>query len=100
MKWIALVVAISVSLFAVAYWGYLQGIEAQATLEVPYILVIQQLAECHEMRDWECVQTTNNVLSDILASKMEVLVERAMVDESVRDDVEAFLEWHDATWTD
>ena len=100
MKWITAIVAISVFLFAAAYWGYLRGIEAQAVLEAPYIPVIQGLAECHEKRDWDCVQVTNEMLSVMLASKMEVLVDESLIDESVRDDIDAFLEWHETTWID
>ncbi len=100
MKRIAVVITISVALFAAAYWGYIRGIEAQATLDPLYIPVIQGLSVCHEKRDWECVEVTNKVMSVMLASRLEVLVEKAMIEESVRDDVEAFLEWHDATWVD
>ena len=98
-KWIAIVVASLVLLFGAAYWGYVRGIESQAALEAPYIVVIQGLAECHEKRDWECVQLTNEMMSVMLASKMKVLVDESMVDDSVLDDVEAFLKWHEETWT-
>jgi len=98
-RWIA-VVAIPILLFGATYWGYLRGIESQAVLEAPYIVVIQGLAECHENRDWECVQVTNEMMSTMFASKMGVLIEKSMIDESIRGEVEAFLEWHEATWAD
>ena len=94
---IALLLSVVVTgLYGAAYWGQRHRIKASTRLEAAYIPLIRKGQECHAQADWNCVRITREMMAGLLATRLTVLRNNSLIDESVSEAVDDYLAWYDS----
>ncbi len=88
-----LLVATVALVFVTAYFGQRYGIKSSTQIEAAYIPLLQKQHDCIASGETECIRATNEMMSSLLATRMKVLKEEALVHESVEEEVDNYLRW-------
>ena len=81
-------------LFGAAYWGQRVGIRSSTKIEAAYIPIVTKSRDCYEISDWDCVRVSQDIMAGLLATRLKVLKDNSLIDESVSDSVDEYLSWY------
>lgn len=79
--------------YATAYFGQRHGIKSSTRIEAAYMPLLQKQHDCLASGETECIRVTNEMMSSLLATRMRVLKEHALIHETVEEEVDNYLSW-------